>query len=212
MIWEANACHSCRYVKTLEHSGLVIVKLAGLVPVGPAHWHDELRDLLGRLQRQRVLAWEYGGAHAGADRAGAEQIDANGCRRRFVGPHPHQCFQRGLRGRIGTEVSLRLIGDRRGDEHGAPGVGLPKQRLHAADELEVRRDVDGDHVVPWFQIDMAERRGGTGDAGVAYQNIELAMTFIERGTKPGDAVEISEVEWHQRGAAAILTDLVVELF
>src|SRR5205814_4947349 len=66
MIWEANACHSCRCVKTLEHSGLVIVKLAGLVPVWPAHRHDELRDLLGRLQRQGVFAGENGGAHAGA--------------------------------------------------------------------------------------------------------------------------------------------------
>src|SRR4051812_25527817 len=57
---------------------------------------------------------------------------------------------------------------------------------------------------------MAERRGGTRDAGIADENVDLAMAFMQRGAQPGDAVEIGEIEWHQRGAAAVFADLVVE--
>src|SRR6266536_4523678 len=59
---------------------------------------------------------------------------------------------------------------------------------------------------------MAERRGGTGDAGIADEDVELAMAFVQRSAKAGDAVGIREVERHQRGAAAVVADLVVELF
>ena len=57
---------------------------------------------------------------------------------------------------------------------------------------------------------MAERRGGAGDAGIADENVELAVALMQRRAKPGDAVEIGEIERHQGGAAAVLTDLVVE--
>src|SRR5713226_9497311 len=59
---------------------------------------------------------------------------------------------------------------------------------------------------------MPERRGGTGDAGIADENVELAMTLMQRRAKPGDAVEVGEVERHQGRAAAVFSDLVVELF
>ncbi len=59
---------------------------------------------------------------------------------------------------------------------------------------------------------MAERRGGAGDAGIADQNIELAVALMQRRAEPGDAVEIGEIERHQRRAAAVLADLVVEFF
>src|SRR5437773_7280649 len=59
---------------------------------------------------------------------------------------------------------------------------------------------------------MAERRGGAGDAGIAHQNVELAMALVQRGAKAGDAVGIREVERHQRGAAAVFPDLVIEFF
>ncbi len=59
---------------------------------------------------------------------------------------------------------------------------------------------------------MAERRGGAGDAGIADENVELAVTFIERRAEPGDAVEIGQVERHQCRAAAVLADLVIEFF
>src|SRR5258708_36588265 len=59
---------------------------------------------------------------------------------------------------------------------------------------------------------MPERRGWTGDAGIADENIELAVTLMQRRSKPGNAVEIGQVKRHQRGAAAVLADLVVELF
>src|SRR5258708_19659417 len=58
---------------------------------------------------------------------------------------------------------------------------------------------------------MPERRGGTGDTGIANENVELAVALMQRRAKPRDAVEIGEVQWHQRGAAAVLSDLVVEL-
>ena len=35
---------------------------------------------------------------------------------------------------------------------------------------------------------------------------------MQRSAKPGDALEVGEVERHQRGAAAILSDFVVEFF
>src|SRR5258708_37526234 len=59
---------------------------------------------------------------------------------------------------------------------------------------------------------MGERRGGAGDAGIADENVELAMTLVQRRAEPGDAVEIGEIERHQSGAAAVLADLVIELF
>src|SRR4029077_8417632 len=82
---------------------------------------------------------------------------------------------------------------------------------HAADQLKISSDVDRHHVVPRLQLDMPERRGGTGDAGIADQDVELAVALVQRGAKPRDAVEIGEAERHQRGAAAVLPDLVVEL-
>ena len=57
---------------------------------------------------------------------------------------------------------------------------------------------------------MAERRGGAGDAGIADENVDLAVALMQRRAQPGDAVEIGEVERHQRGAAAVFADLVVE--
>ena len=59
---------------------------------------------------------------------------------------------------------------------------------------------------------MAERRGRAGDAGIADEDVEFAVALMQRGAKPGAAVEIAEVERHQGRAAAVLTDLVVELF
>src|SRR6185369_15550157 len=59
---------------------------------------------------------------------------------------------------------------------------------------------------------MPERRGGTGDAGIADENVDLAVAFMQRGAEPRDALEIGEVERHQRGAAAVFADLVVEFF
>src|SRR3979411_2787906 len=57
---------------------------------------------------------------------------------------------------------------------------------------------------------MAERRGGTGKPRITDENIELAMALMQRRTEPRDAIEIGQVEWHQGGAAAVLSDLVVE--
>src|SRR4051794_32311242 len=57
---------------------------------------------------------------------------------------------------------------------------------------------------------MPERRGGAGDTGVADENVELAVPFMQRSPKPGDAVEIGQVERHQGGAAAVFADFVVE--
>ena len=130
----------------------------------------------------------------------------------LVRPGARQRFQRRLRGRIGAEIGGGLAGGAGGDEDRAAGVGLLQQRLHAADQLEIRGDVDRHHVVPRLQFDMAERRGRTGDAGIADKNVELAVALVQRRAEPGDAVVIGEVERHQRGAAAVFADLVVELF
>src|SRR5450755_2264142 len=59
---------------------------------------------------------------------------------------------------------------------------------------------------------MAERRGRTCDAGIADQDVELAMALVQRGAEPGDAVDIAQAERHQRGAAAVFADVVIEFF
>ena len=65
---------SRRRMKTHQRAGLVVVQLAGLGPVRRAHRHDEFGRLFRRVQRHRVFAGKYAGAHAGADRAGAESL------------------------------------------------------------------------------------------------------------------------------------------
>jgi hypothetical protein len=55
-----------------------------------------------------------------------------------------------------------------------------------------------------------ERRGRPGDAGIADQNINLAVTLMQRCAQTSDALIVGQVERHQRSAAAILADLVVE--
>src|SRR4051812_1072430 len=57
---------------------------------------------------------------------------------------------------------------------------------------------------------MAERRGGAGHAGIADQDIELAVALVQRRPEPGNALEIGEIERDQRRAAAIAADDVVE--
>ena len=53
---------------------------------------------------------------------------------------------------------------------------------------------------------------GPATPALPTQDVELAVALVQRRAEPGDAVEIGEVERHQRGAAAVFTDLVVELF
>src|SRR4030088_3198588 len=59
---------------------------------------------------------------------------------------------------------------------------------------------------------MPERRGGAGDAGIADEDVELAMAFMQRRAEPGDAVEIGQIERHQGRSSAVFADFVVELF
>src|ERR1700724_2153873 len=59
---------------------------------------------------------------------------------------------------------------------------------------------------------MSERRGRAGDAGIADQNVEFAVALMQRRAEPGDTVEVGEIERHQSGGSAVLSDLVVELF
>ena len=59
---------------------------------------------------------------------------------------------------------------------------------------------------------MPERRRRAGDAGIADENVELAVALMQRRAEPCDAVEVGEIERHQGRAAAVLSDLVVEFF
>ncbi len=78
--------------------------------------------------------------------------------------------------------------------------------------MPVGGDVDGDHLVPGFRLDVAERRERPEHAGIADQNVEPLVALVERGAEPHDAVVVLEVERHQRGRAADGADRVVELF
>ncbi len=45
---------------------------------------------------------------------------------------------------------------------------------------------------------MAERRGGTGHAGIADEDVDLAVTLMQRRAEPRDAVAVGHAERHQR--------------
>jgi hypothetical protein len=59
---------------------------------------------------------------------------------------------------------------------------------------------------------MTERRRWAGNTGIADEDVELAMTFVESGPEPCNSLEVREIERDQRCAAAILADLVIEFF
>src|SRR3954463_1659024 len=59
---------------------------------------------------------------------------------------------------------------------------------------------------------MAELRSRARHAGIADEDVELAAALMQRRAKPRNAVGVGEAERHQRGAAAVFADLVVELF
>ena len=90
-------------MKAHQRVSPVIIELAGLGPLRRAHRHDEFRRLLRCIQRGRVFAGKNAGAHAGADRAGAEQVDAQFRAHGLVGPGAHQRVEGGLRGRVGAD-------------------------------------------------------------------------------------------------------------
>ena len=58
---------------------------------------------------------------------------------------------------------------------------------------------------------MAERRSRSQHAGVADQHVELAIAFVQRRSKPRQAFEVGEIERHQRRAAAVFLDRIVQL-
>ena len=97
----------------------------------------------------------------------------------------HQRVQRGLRGRVGALIGVGLAGAPEVTNTARPASETLQQRVHAADQLEVRGDVDRHHVVPRLQLDMAERRRRAGDAGIADQNVELAVTLMQRARRAG---------------------------
>src|SRR3954447_6765496 len=67
---------SGRRAEAHQAASPVVVELAGLAPVRRAHRDDEFGDLLGCIERPRILARHQGRTHAGADRARIEQVDA----------------------------------------------------------------------------------------------------------------------------------------
>ena len=85
-------------------------------------------------------------------------------------------------------------------------MGFVKRR---ADQIVHRRidDNEGLGLAP-LRVEHARDQ----NAGIADQDVELAVAFMQCGTKPRDAVEVGEIERHQGGAAAVFLDLVVELF
>ena len=52
---------------------------------------------------------------------------------------------------------------------------------------------------------------GPATPALPTQDVELAVALLQRRAEPRDAVGIGEAERHQRRAAAVLPDLVVEL-
>src|ERR1700686_5088639 len=59
---------------------------------------------------------------------------------------------------------------------------------------------------------MPERRRGTGDAGIADENVEPAVALMQRSPQPRDALEVGEIKRHQGRSSAVVADLVVEFF
>ena len=84
--------------------GAEIVEFAGFGKARQAQIEDFFRHLFRRRQRHRVLARHDLRPHAGARRAGIEEIDANRRCRGFRGIGSRQRVKRGLRCRIGPAI------------------------------------------------------------------------------------------------------------
>ena len=98
------------------------------------------------------------------------------------------------------------------DKYGAAGFGTLEQRIHGADQVPIRRDIDGHDLVPGRRLDMLERRALAGQRGIADQHVEPLVAFVERGGEPVEAGKVLHIERHQRRRTAGRARRVVELF
>jgi hypothetical protein len=183
-------------------AGAEIVKLAGFRKARQAEVEDLLRDFFGGRQRHRVFAGHHLRPHAGAGRAGIEQIDPDRRRRCFGGISLPQHIERRFRYRIGTAIGPCMSGGARRHKHGPAGFGALEQRIHGADQVPVRGDIDGHDFVPGRRLDMIERRARTGHGGIADQHIKPLVALVERRSEPVKAGVIAHVERHQRRRTA----------
>src|SRR5262249_32858566 len=161
--------------------------------------------LLRRLTREGL------GAHVRAHRTGIVEVDAHRGVRDFGGVGGGQHLEGRLAGGIGAPVGHGLVGDARGHEDRAAGVGAAQQRIERADQAPVGGDIDRHDLLEDLGIDVADRRERAQDGGVADQHVEAAIALVERCAQAIDAGPVGDVERHQRGGAADRLDLIVDL-
>ena len=76
--------------------------------------------------------------------------------------------------------------------------------------MPVRGDIDGESLVPGLRLDVIERRALAPDRGIADQNIEMLIAFVERRGEPVEPGVIAHVERHQCRRTAGRTRRVVD--
>ena len=117
-------------MKAHQRAARVIIELACLVPGRQAHRDDEFRGLLRCVEGLGILAGKYSGAHPGADRSRAEQVDAERSGGGLVRPRPHQRIELRFLSAIRSAIGICLSRGTRGDEYRAAGIGVLQHVLH----------------------------------------------------------------------------------
>ena len=67
-----------------------------------------------------------------------------------------------------------------GDENRPSGGRALEQGVHGADQMPVGGDIDRHDLVPVLRLDVIERRALSHHPGIADQDVEPLITFIER--------------------------------
>ena len=135
-------------------------------------------------------------------RPGSTRLTLTGRDGDLVGIDTGELLQRRLGHGIGTPIGARRLGRRGGDEDRPAGGRGAQQRIEAADEAPIRRQIDVDDLLPFLGIDMAEGREGPQHGGIGDQDVEALVALIDRRAQPVEGGEIRDVEGNQRRMAA----------
>ena len=103
----------------------------------------------------------------------------------LVGIDSGELLQRRLGHRIGAPIGARRLAGGGGDEDRPAGGRGAQQRIEAADETPIRREIDVDDLLPLLGIDMAEGREGSQHGGIGDQDIEALVALIDRRRPAG---------------------------
>ncbi len=82
--------------------------------------------------------------------------------------------------------------------------------MHGADQALVGVHIDLEYLLPQVGRELVQRRHAAEDAGIAHHDVDTAETLIQRRGQAVDQLGLFQIQRHQRGAAALCLDLVVQ--